>query len=75
MGILKLSTHLEYDKIAADKSREVHLLVTLEGGKVKTERKPLALSAVIDVSGSMASPQKINYARQTLEKLVDKPRQ
>ncbi len=75
VGNLKVTTDLEYGKIAVGNAKSVqHFLVTLEGSKIKLEdRKPLALSAVIDCSGSMAEDNgaKMEYAKKTLLKLID----
>jgi Ca-activated chloride channel family protein len=70
MASISLKTHLEYDKVALGKTHIVHMLVELEGQKIKVERPPLSLSAVIDVSGSMQG-HKLEYAKMTLRKLVE----
>lgn len=71
MSSLKVSAQLEFEKVEQGKSHTAHLLLTLEGKKIDIERKPLALSAVIDRSGSMSEPAKLGYAKKTLEKLVE----
>lgn len=72
MSSLSISATLEYGKIAVGKNKtEQHLLVTLEGKKLPAgSRKPLALSAIIDCSGSMAG-DKIETAKKTLIKLIE----
>jgi len=71
MGSITPSAKLEYDRVSHKDSQVVHLLVNLEGKKSDPlNRKPLTLSAVIDVSGSMASADKIEYAKKTLKKLI-----
>jgi len=71
MGSLNVSSHLEYDKVAYDKSHIVHLLLTLEGKKLEaSQRKPLSISVAIDCSGSMAG-EKIDFAKKSLLKLVE----
>lgn len=70
MSSVKLSTKLEFDRVSFEKEHTVHLLINLEGKKSDPQnRKPLMLSAVIDISGSM-SGQKIEYAKKTLKKLI-----
>jgi Ca-activated chloride channel homolog len=71
---LKVSTRLEYDKVALGKKNIVHLLVTLEGQKSDaSQRKPLSIMGTIDVSGSMGEQggKKIDYAKKSAMKLVD----
>jgi Ca-activated chloride channel homolog len=72
MSSISVSATLEYGKIAVGKTKtEQHLLITLEGKKLPAgSRKPLALSAIIDCSGSMAG-DKIETAKKTLIKLID----
>lgn len=70
MSTIKLSTKLDFDRVSFEKEHEVHLLINLEGAKSDAQsRKPLTLSAVVDVSGSM-SGKKIEYAKKTLKKLI-----
>lgn len=71
MGSLNVSSHLEYDKVAYDKSHIVHLMLTLEGRKLEaSQRKPLSISVAIDCSGSMGG-EKIDYAKKSLLKLIE----
>lgn len=71
MGSITPSAKLEYDRVSHKENQVVHLLINLEGKKSDPlNRKPLTLSAVIDVSGSMASADKIEYAKKTLKKLI-----
>lgn len=71
MASINVTSRLEYDKVAYDKSHIVHLLLTLEGKKLESsQRKPLSLSVAIDCSGSM-SGEKIDSAKKSLLKLVE----
>lgn len=70
MSSLNVSTRLEFDKVALGKKHTVHAVVSLEGKQLKVERKPLAIAAVVDVSGSM-SGDKFKYAQRTLTKLIE----
>jgi len=68
---ISLSALLEYDKVAFDKTHVTHMLVNLEGAKhAASNRKPLAISVSIDCSSSMAG-QKIDYAKLSLQKLIE----
>lgn len=72
MSNLSVSATPEFRKVAVggDKSQQ-HFLINLEGKKISLEnRKPLALAAVIDCSGSMAG-EKIEMAKKTLIKLIE----
>lgn len=72
MSSVNVSATLEFPKIAIGKEKtEQHLLITLEGKKLPAgSRKPLALSAIIDCSGSMGG-DKIETAKKTLIKLIE----
>jgi len=71
MASVNITSHLEYDKVAYDKSHIVHLLLTLEGRPLEaSQRKPLSLSVAIDCSGSMQG-EKIDFAKKSLLKLVE----
>jgi Ca-activated chloride channel family protein len=73
MSSVSLRARLEFDKVSFDKSGQVHLLVTLEGQKRNEtqERKPLRIGAVVDCSGSMQDPGKLEYAKRSLKTFVD----
>lgn len=71
---LKVSTRLDFEKVALDKKNIVHLLVTLEGVKpAHSTRKPLSIMGTIDVSSSMGEQggKKIDYAKKSAAKLVE----
>ena len=70
MASISLSTRMEFSKVELEKKSVVHLLVNLKSQPfAPKDRKPLSISAVIDVSGSMQG-DKIDYARKTLRELA-----
>ena len=70
MAGISLSAKLDFSKVEIEKKSVVHLLVNLKAqAYVPANRKPLSISAVIDVSGSMAG-DKIDYAKKTLKELA-----
>lgn len=71
-NVVNLKTVWEYKKIDHSKKNENHLLIQLKA-KEKTssdKRKPAAIEAVVDCSGSMGG-YKIDYVKKTLLVLVD----
>lgn len=71
MSSITLSARLSHEKVALGQKHVIHLMAALTGAKTPDQtRKPLAISVAIDCSGSMAG-EKIEYAKQSLSKLVD----
>ena len=60
----KIELNLDYPKVLADKTNEVHLAVGMEAQELKTkERGPVAFCVCLDRSGSMQG-EKFEYAKQ-----------
>ena len=61
----------DFAKVDCEKENEVHLMVKLTAPKLSedSERQPVNICAVVDVSGSM-SGQKLDYAKKSLVQLV-----
>jgi len=69
-----LAIYTKFDYFNLDKTKESHenyLLVTLTAPEMKTseERKPLNISACIDISGSMQG-DKLDYVKKSMKKMV-----
>lgn len=71
-NVVNLKSMWEYGKIDHSKENENHLLIQLKAEEKTSEskRKPAAIEAVVDCSGSM-SGNKIDYVIKTLMVLVD----
>ena len=69
---MKITTAFTFDKVDFSKENEIHAVVTLTAPKIDWEKKraPICVIPVIDVSTSMAG-EKIDYAKQTILKLID----
>jgi Ca-activated chloride channel family protein len=69
---MPFAVHMEAAPHPFDPGRKVLLRVGLQGEEVKTEtRKPVRLTFLVDVSGSMSSPDKLGLAKTSLHYLVD----
>jgi Ca-activated chloride channel family protein len=69
---MKIEAALTYDKIRHDQDHDAHLVISLtapakEGG----ERAPICVVAVIDISGSMNTGGKLEYAKRSAYKLIE----
>jgi len=70
MGPLSFVCLPEFGKISNSKESQIHLMAKFVAGKNDEDsRNPIALSAVLDVSGSMAGT-KIETLKTTMQKLV-----
>lgn len=71
-NVVTVNSMWEYGKVDHSQENENHLLINLKAGKKEAEekRKPAAIEAVVDCSGSM-SGTKIKYVINTLLVLVD----
>lgn len=70
---MEIKAKLAKEKYAFNKDNETHLLVELSAPRVEIneERTPICLVPVLDVSGSMARDEKIDYVRKACRKLMD----
>lgn len=60
----------EFSNLNKKQDNDVHLMAKFTAGEIEQEnRNPLAISAVLDVSGSMAG-QKLNALKKTMKKLI-----
>ena len=68
---MKIDAKLTFDTVRCDQANTAHLVVSLTAPHVGTsKRPPLAIVALVDVSGSM-SGSKLTYAKKSLNTLVD----
>jgi Ca-activated chloride channel homolog len=72
MENIKVESKLTYESVRFDQENKVHLVVSLTAPKKdwETERSPICIVPVIDVSGSMAG-EKLDYAKKSAIKLVE----
>ena len=67
----KIELNLDYPKVLADRTNEVHLAVGMEAQKLKAkERGPVAFCVCLDRSGSMQG-EKFEYAKQACMGVVE----
>ena len=67
----KIELNLDYPKVLADRTNEVHLAVGMEAQKLKNkERGPVAFCVCLDRSGSMQG-DKFEYAKQACMGVVE----
>lgn len=67
----KIELNLDYPKVLADRTNEVHLAVGMEAQKLKNkERGPVAFCVCLDRSGSMQG-EKFEYAKQACMGVVE----
>jgi Ca-activated chloride channel family protein len=69
---MKINTQFTFDKVDFSKENDIHAVITLTAPKIDWEKKraPICVIPVVDVSSSMAG-DKIEYAKQTVLKLID----
>lgn len=69
---MEILARFSHDQVDHTQDSNIHLVVTLKAPTLDwmTKRPQLCVLPVIDLSGSMQGP-KLNYAKQSLEKLVD----
>ena len=69
---METKTRFTYETVRCDEKKDVHLVLSLKAPKIDWEakRSPVCVIPIVDISGSM-SGAKIEYAKQTLLKLVD----
>lgn len=69
---MKIDSRLTFDKVAFDQDTNAHLVLSLTAPKVDadTVRPKLAIVVCIDTSSSMGG-QKLEYARLSLQKMID----
>lgn len=69
---MKLDANFTFDSLDYSKENHTHMVVSLEGPKLDTNKKrsPIAIMLAIDTSSSM-SFDKIGYAKKSALKLVD----
>lgn len=69
---MKISTIFDYNSIQFDKDNEVVLMTSIKAPKIQqaSERAPLNLSLVLDVSGSMMG-EKIETLKKSVCKLIE----
>jgi Ca-activated chloride channel family protein len=72
---MKVEAALSFEKIRHDQDTDAHLVVTLTAPPIEAEatRSKLCIIPLIDVSPSMyeSGGQKINYAKRSVDKLLD----
>lgn len=70
---MEVTTRFDFDKVCFDQDNCVHLLLSLRAPKINwTEQRPkLAIMPAIDISGSMDIADKLNYAKESLLKMID----
>lgn len=72
-GLVSLGLHLDRAEVLSEKGQVLHGVVELEvvGGE-RPDRKPLALSIVLDVSGSMEGESKLAHVIEATEFVLDR---
>lgn len=68
---MNLSTKLDFSKVNYAQENVVNLIISATAPKLDiSERKPVNIIAVTDISGSMSGP-KLDYAKKSLMKMID----
>ena len=70
---MKINAQFSLEKIQHNKSNDLHLVVSLKAPAIdwQKRRSPICIIPVIDCSQSMGSAGKMEYAKQSVLKLID----
>lgn len=70
---MEVTARFDFDKVCFDQDNCVHLLLSLRAPKINwiEQRPKLAIMPAIDISSSMGFASKLNYAKDSLLKMID----
>ncbi len=70
---MEVKTRFTFDKVVFNKDNDLHLVISLKTPTVEVAevRRPLLIMPVLDISGSMDNSSKLEFAKQSILKLID----